>query len=442
MARHTETSAKNIVSIRLSASSGKDGPWRVSVGTTPKSNPALTGAPAYQFVQPRRVSAGDRPLLPGATATIAFCLLNLAPAFGQAAPPKQLMSEQAFKNVTVLKGIPVDEFMDTMGFISASTNYNCTDCHVEPKVEGDWSVYAEETPRKATARRMILMVQAINKTNFGGARVVTCYTCHRNVQGAPKITPSLAEQYGEPPTADPNDVEITRQAPGAPSADQIFDKYLQAVGGAQKAAGITSIVFKGTYEGYAEPKAPVDIYVKAPNQRTMIVHTDGGDRTTACDGTNGWMAEPAADKPFPVITYTDGDLDAVRLDAVLSFPAGIKQAITKPLVGSSSIDDKDVIVVQGTANGGRSSMKLYFDKQSGLLVRRVSYANTIIGRVPIQVDYSDYRDIAGAGVKLPFHVITTWTDGRSEVQLSSAETNVAIDAVKFNQPRPPAPSKQ
>ena len=124
------------------------------------------------------------------------------------------MSEQAFKNVTVLKGIPVDEFMDTMGFIAASTNYNCIDCHVEPKVEGDWSVYAQETPRKATARRMILMVQAINKTNFGGARVVTCYTCHRNIQGAPKITPSLAEQYGEPPPPDPNEVEITSASAG------------------------------------------------------------------------------------------------------------------------------------------------------------------------------------------------------------------------------------
>jgi outer membrane lipoprotein-sorting protein len=252
----------------------------------------------------------------------------------------------------------------------------------------------------------------------------------------------LAEQYGEPPAVDPNEVEIRRQAPGAPSADQIFDKYLQAVGGAQKAAAITSIVFKGTYQGYAEPKAPVDIYAKAPNQRTMIVHTDVGDRTTTCDGSNGWMAAPAADKPFPVITYTGGDLDAVRLDAVLSFPAGIKQAITRPLVGSSSIDDKDVVVVQGSANGGRSSIKLYFDKQSGFLVRRVSFADTIIGRVPIQVDYSDYRDVARAGVKLPFHVITTWTDGRSDVLLTSAETNVAIDAAKFNQPPPSAPPKQ
>jgi len=153
------------------------------------------------------------------------------------------------------------------------------------------------------------------------------------------------------------------------------------------------------------------------------------------------MAAPAIDKPFPVITYTGGDLDGVRLDAVLSLPAGIKQAITKPVVGSTSIDDKDVMVVQGTANGGRSSTKLYFDKQSGLLVRQVRYADTIIGRVPIEVDYSDYRDVTPAGVKLPFHVITTWTDGRSEVQLSSAQTNVPIDAAKFNQPSPLASPK-
>jgi hypothetical protein len=357
------------------------------------------------------------------------------------------MSEQAFKNVTVLKGIPVDEFMDTMGFISASTNYNCIDCHVEPKKEGDWSVFAEETPRKATARKMILMVQEINKTNFAGARVVTCYTCHRNLQGAPKITPSLADQYGEPPTPDPNEVEVRRQAADAPPADQVFDKYLQAVGGAQKAAALTSIVFKGSYEGYAEPKAPVDIYVKAPHQRTMIVHTDAGDRTTTYNGANGpggtgWIAAPAMDKPFPVIAFTGGDLDAARLDAVLSLPAGIKQAITRPLVGSSSIGDNDVLVVQGTANGGRSPVKLYFDQQSGLLVRQVRYADTMIGRVPIQVDYSDYRDAGGTGVKLPFHVITTWTDGKSDVVLTAAQTNVAIDAAKFNQPLPPAPPKR
>ena len=137
---------------------------------------------------------GSKSRLPGALATIAPWLLSIASAHGQAAATKQLLSEQAFKNVTVLKGIPVDEFMNTMGFISASTNYNCADCHIEPKAEGDWSAYAQDTPRKATARRMILMVQDINKNNFAGARVVTCYTCHRNLQSAPKITPSLQRE--------------------------------------------------------------------------------------------------------------------------------------------------------------------------------------------------------------------------------------------------------
>src|SRR5262245_9199088 len=107
------------------------------------------------------------PLIVGALATVALLLLNNAPASGQGAATKQPTSEQAFKNITVLKGIPVDEFMDTMGFISAATNYNCIDCHLEAKVEGDWSVYAQDTPRKNIARRMILMVQEINKTNFG-----------------------------------------------------------------------------------------------------------------------------------------------------------------------------------------------------------------------------------------------------------------------------------
>jgi hypothetical protein len=122
-----------------------------------------------------------RALALGALAAIVLWPLRSAPAAGQATPAKQLMSEQAFKNVTVLKGIPVDEFMNTMGFISAATNYNCIDCHVETKAEGDWSTYAQDTPRKQTARKMILMVQEINRTNFAGVRVVTCYICHRNL---------------------------------------------------------------------------------------------------------------------------------------------------------------------------------------------------------------------------------------------------------------------
>src|SRR5690348_6115824 len=153
MEEHTGTYEKSIAPIPLSASSGRVVRWRVWVGMTRSRQERMN-------------------FLRGIT----LSLLCIASAAGQAAAANQLLSEQAFKNVTVLKGIPVDEFMNTMGLISAATNYNCADCHVEPKVEGDWSAYAQDTPRKVTARKMILMVQDINKNNFSGARVVTCYT--------------------------------------------------------------------------------------------------------------------------------------------------------------------------------------------------------------------------------------------------------------------------
>src|SRR5215510_3022620 len=134
------------------------------------------------------------------------CLLSVAVTRAQTAPAADapLMAEQVFKNVQVLKGIPVSEFMGTMGFIAASLSMNCTDCHVSDS-SGSWARYADDTPVKQMTRRMIVMVNTINRMNFGSARMVTCYTCHRGSQ-RPKVTPSLAEQYGAPPPQDPDEI--------------------------------------------------------------------------------------------------------------------------------------------------------------------------------------------------------------------------------------------
>ena len=49
-----------------------------------------------------------------------------------------VLSDQYFKNIQALKGIPVDEFMDTMGMFAAATGMNCVDCHVSD-AGGDWA---------------------------------------------------------------------------------------------------------------------------------------------------------------------------------------------------------------------------------------------------------------------------------------------------------------
>jgi hypothetical protein len=374
-----------------------------------------------------------------ATGIAALCLLCAAIASSQQAPAeKPLMAEQVFKNVKVLKGIPVGEFMDTMGFFAASLGLNCVYCHVAESME-NWDKFAEDVPRKETARAMILMVNAINKGSFGGRRALTCYSCHRGAEH-PKVVPSLADQYTVP-LEDPNEIEIVKDAPAGPSADQILDKYIQALGGAQRLASLISFAGKGTYEGYDtyHEKVPLEIYAQAPGRRTIIAHTQNGDSTTTFDGRAGWVA--AVDKPVHLLPLLPGaELDGAKLDADLCFPAGIKQALAQWRNGFpvTTIEDREVQVIQGIAGGG-SRVKLYFDSKTGLLERQLRYTSTIVGTIPIQIDYSDYREVAG--VKMPFHWIVTWTGGQSIMELSDVQPNVPIEAAKLSKPAPAVVTK-
>jgi photosynthetic reaction center cytochrome c subunit len=371
---------------------------------------------------------------------LAIFLWNVSALRGQSTPntptqgAKPPMAEDVFKNVQVLRGIPVDEFMATMGFIAASLSLNCLDCHTEASGR-DPAKYAEDTPIKQTARKMLLMVRQINAQNFGGVRTITCYTCHRS-DVAPRFTPSLAEQYGTPPDRDPNDVDFAQQPdPKAPTADQILDKYIQALGGAQRLSTLASFTAKGTYSGYDTDfaKKPAEVYAKTPGLRTTVIHPPIGAGTTVFDGQNGWIAE--ANSLLPLITLTGGELDAATLEAELAFPAKIKQYLTgwRADFPPVTLGDRNVLVVQGTAPRG-SRVKLFFDKDSGLLVRAVMFTNTVIGLNPREIDYSDYRDVAG--VKVPFKWTDVWTDGRSEFEMTEIQPNVPIDASRFAKPVP------
>ena len=362
------------------------------------------------------------------------CLLTLRLASGQAQQGQRpQMAEEVFKNVQILKGIPVDEFMDAMGMFSAATGLNCTDCHTADDTTS-WEKFGNDTPRKQTARRMTQMVNAINKENFKGVRSVTCYTCHRG-DLRPKMVPSLALQYGTP-VEDPNEIEIF-PASGQPSADEIFEKFIQAVGGTQRLANLTSFAAKGTYEGYdtEHAKVPVEIFAKAPGQRATIVRAMFGDSVRTYDGTNAWIA--SADKPLPLMPLTNGNLNGARVEALVSFPSQLKQAFNQWRVSATTIDDREVRVLQGTSPR-QPPVNLYFD-ESGLLVRLVRFVDTAVGRVPTQIDYADYREVAG--VKVAFRWTATWTDGQSTTQLNEVQPNVQIEAAKFARPEPAPPPK-
>jgi photosynthetic reaction center cytochrome c subunit len=350
---------------------------------------------------------------------------------GQGAPPAPLVSDKLFRNIQVLKGMPIDTFFDAMGMFAASMGDDCTYCHSKEAVFRH-EAFGDPTPRIQKARQMIVMMQALNKTYFGGAPRVTCFTCHRgNYQ--PVNAPRLSLQYG-PPDDDPNVIDF----PTDPrvTADQVLDRYLTAIGGPGALARVQSFTASGTYSGFDTgfSEVPVDIYAKAPNQRAWIVHMFNGDSYRVFDGRNGWFAGP--DSPTPIMTLASGNLDRARIEAVLAFPGGLKQAFAQWRVGRTAIDERDVQILQGT-NPGLLPVNFYFDNKTGLLVRMLRWNETPVGPVPTEINYDDYRDVAG--IKMPF----TWTASQTYMQmtikLTGIQPNVAIDAARFAQPPPGDP---
>jgi hypothetical protein len=381
----------------------------------------------------------------GALVIVNVCLLSAVAAgrlsaaaraqAGQAPVPQgPLMSETYFKNVQVLKGIPVDEFMDAMGMFSASLGYDCVSCH-SSELYNDRAAFAIATPMVQRARQMIVMMQAINKQYFGGQPRMSCFTCHRG-QDRPGNIPSLALQYGEL-MDDPNAMTIFPDTRN--TVEQVFTKYITALGGAQRLAGVTSYVATGTYTGFNTGGSPiaVDVYARAPGQRAQVVHMQEGDAIKAFDGSQAWAAEGW--RPMPLLQLTGGNLEAAKLEALVQFPAGIQGAYARWLVSGTLLDGKSTTILQGT-NPNELPVNFYFDAESGLLVRIVRWNRTAVGIVPTQIDFSDYRDVNG--VKMPYHLVLTWTDGQNTYEFKQIRPNVPIEAARFNRPAPYVARKQ
>jgi photosynthetic reaction center cytochrome c subunit len=361
-----------------------------------------------------------------AASLAAVCLLA-ATLRAQNTTPAPQITDNIFKNIQLLKGIPVDTFFDAMGMFANAMGNDCTFCHA-PTAALDRNAFAIATPRIQRARQMIVMVNTINKMYFAGQPRVTCFTCHHGTQ-APRSDPNLALQYGAP-IPDP----IARDFPTDTTImpNQVFDRHLQAIGGAAAASTLTSFTAKGTYEGFdtAFEKVPVEIFTRAPNQFTTVVHMSSGDSRRVYNGTGGWLSGP--DTALPVINLTDGNLDRARLEAVVAFPAALRNAFPQWRAGRTADDDQEYIVLQASENG-QPVVNLYFD-ESGMLSRLVRFTLTPVGFVPTQIDYSDYRSVAG--VKMAFKKVVSQTYMQMTIELTDVQPNVTIDAARFAQPRP------
>jgi hypothetical protein len=337
------------------------------------------------------------------------------------------MTDDTFKNIQVLKGVPADQLIPAMQFITASLGVQCDFCHVPGAFEKD------DRKPKQKARKMMQMMFAINKDNFDGHREVTCYSCHRGAS-RPIGTPIVTDAEPAQKTAETLEESLPNQA-SLPSVDQVLDKYLHAVGGADAIQKVSSRVQKGTVN-FGERQFRVEVFTQAPGKRSLVIHLPNGDSITTYDGHDGWIAAPGG----PVHEMSTADLAAAQLDADLHFPLNVKNMFSDLSVErTEKIGNRQTYVVSALREG-HPPVKLYFDEQSGLLLRLVRYAESPLGRNPTQVDYADYRDVPG--VKTAYRWTVARPSGGFSIQVEEMQQNVAIDDAKFARPTEAAPDQK
>lgn len=317
-------------------------------------------------------------------------------------------AQQKFKNIQIFKTLPATQLDPTMAFISGSLGVRCSYCHVTNSFDKD------DKPTKLTARRMIQMVFDLNKGSFNGQGAVTCYTCHRG-KPTPVSVPVVGQNLWAPSSPSP-----TPEAP--PSVKQILDRYVEAIGGAEALTKITSRTAKGSRIGADGVLVPEEVYQKAPDKLLTVTSYPNIVFSNGYNGTLAW-GHSSREGPTPL---PDQLIAQVKRDAVF-----YKELKTQELYSSLTFlgRDADAYVIQATPVSGPVE-KLFFDLRSGLLVRRYTESDTPLGKLPLQVDYEDYREVDG--IKQPFLIHWSFPGRVWGRKIDAIKQNVPLDDAKFN----------
>lgn len=335
---------------------------------------------------------------------------------------------QHYKNIQVLKNIPADQLIPSMQFITAALGVECEFCHVEGP-DKRLVFDKDDKKKKKTAREMMQMMFAINKNNFEGEREVTCNTCHRG-SPHPQAIPAIMAEAPKPEAMEAmHEHEHNMDPSSQPSGAPVLARYVQALGGEAALSKVSTRVEKGSAVMPEGPPLTIDIYTKAPNERVSVMHTPKGESVTAYNGQAGWIAFPGR----PLREMSDADQMAARLDAEAFYPLQFEHEFNELKLQDEAemIDNHQTNVVLGITKG-QPPVKLYFDKDSGLLLRMVHYTDTALGLNPTQVDFADYREIDG--VKTPMRWTIARPSGAFTIKIEEAKDNAPIDDARFVKP--------
>jgi len=378
-------------------------------------------------------------MLPGGILTAGHSSIALTLTLQNQQPDKS--AEQVNQNIQALKGLPASQLLPVMHQMRAALGVRCDYCHIAE----NGKYWLDDKPAKQTARRMLRMVAEINQNHFGGQPVVTCNTCHRG-STAPVAMPGVNQgAFANTTRAEPG----TPPPDPLPALDTILEKYVQALGGRVALESIKSrmtrltllrpkLVNAGTPSAAMIARAEswtVEITQQAPDKYLSVMTTPDGVITQGFNGSVGWVKSASGQRAM-----SNAAIARIKQQADLQQELKLKERYAKLIVtGKERVAEREAWVIEALTPEQRRE-KLFFDAQSGLLLRRVSLTRTALGDDPEQTDYEDYRAVDG--VKLPFRITVSYLDdnhyGTARI-VSEVQQNLTLKDAQFD---PPPPGKQ
>jgi Photosynthetic reaction centre cytochrome C subunit len=342
-----------------------------------------------------------------------------------ASPNQERTAEQKYRNIQVFKGLPESQLLAAMQFMAGSLGVTCQHCHTNQFAQDDKLA-------KQTARRMIAMMRAINQENFSDKLVVNCYTCHRGQR-----KPAVVLPVNHPATAE---TRSTKSVETMPTVDQVLDRYLSALGGHAKLDKLRTKWMKGsvvdsTGTNPITPQ-PLEIYRKAPNRMLMVRHAGNNTFMQAFDGKVAWRQ--FNDR---VAEMTGVDAAFAGRDARFNKEINLREQFIKmSLIGRDKVGDREVYLIEGVPSDGHigslsyGTERLFFDIQTGQLLRRLIEIETVLGHVPIVTEFDDYREVDG--VKVPFTIGIATPGSTTTLKFTEIKLNDPIGDDRFDKPGP------
>ncbi|HSY49262.1 MAG TPA: c-type cytochrome [Thermoanaerobaculia bacterium] len=330
------------------------------------------------------------------------------------------------KNVMVLTNLSDAQISLAMNNMSASLGVRCDFCHVEDPQTKHLDFPNDAKEEKKTGREMIRMVLEINEKNFKGRPIVGCYTCHLG-----KESPAAMVSLPVPviPPAKPREAEEAERKT-YPTAKEVLAKYVAAIGGepAAKKLSTETMIVKGTRTTANGQTMPMELYRSGGKMLVRATPAEGPAMVQMVSAEGGWMQSREG-----VRTISGGDAALSVTNAHAYDPIPPTLPDNARVFRKETIEGHETWTVGAQINE-HTRERISFDATTGLPLRRVLTSDSPVGRIPLQTDYEDYREVSG--VKVPFTVRLTSVSGgqNSTRKYTTIEFGTPVDEKIFEAP--------